>query len=91
MGRAHMVCSPQKAQHFTYLRPPCRGNGSETPPAWVLSAPGICEEGRLSPLCCEEAESETRSECVGSHDASSGLVLGRGGFRERRLWSLKDL
>ena len=50
------------------------------------------KEGDSSP-CCEEAESETRSECVGSHDASSGLILvsGMQSFRERNLWALKDL
>ena len=55
----------------------------------------VRKEGDSSP-CCEEAlctESEIRSECVGSHNASSGLVLAlrMGSLRERRLWPLKDL
>ena len=55
----------------------------------------VRKEGGSSP-CCEEAlctESEIRSECVGSHKASSGLVLvsGMGSLRERSLWALKDL
>ena len=79
------------AQHFKYLRPPCRGSSSETPPGWALSAPGICEEGSRELAPC--AESETGSQCVRSHNASSGLVLAlrMGSFRERRLWPLKDL
>ena len=79
------------AQRFKYLRPPCRGSSSETPPGWALSAPGICEEGSRELAPC--AESETGSQCVGSHNASSGLVLvlRMGSFRERTLWPLKDL
>ena len=79
------------AQHFKYLRPPCRGSSSETPPGWALSAPGICEEGSRELAPC--AESETGSQCVRSHNASSGLVLAlrMRSFRERRLWPLKDL
>ena len=79
------------AQHFMYLRHPCRGSSSETPPGWALSAPGICEEGSRELAPC--AESETGSQCVRSHNASSGLVLAlrMGSFRERRLWPLKDL
>ena len=93
MGRAHRLCPPHKGSALHSCQDSAEAAALRLLLLGALSAPGICEEGRLSSLCCEEADSETRSECVGSHDASSGLILvsGMQSFRKRSLWALKDL
>ena len=93
MGRAHRLCPPHKGSALHSCQDSAEAAALRLLLLGRSSLLASARKEGVSSLCCEEAESETRSECVGSHDASSGLILvsGMQSFRRRSLWALKDL